>query len=95
MEVRRHRAETNGVRLHYVIAGSGPVVLGMHGWPQSHREYLRIIERFADRYRFIVPDLRGFADSDKPFRATSRRRSPGTCWSCSRPKASTVPHPEP
>ena len=39
----------------------------MHGWPQNHREYLPLIRQLAGRYRFIVPDLRGFADSDKPF----------------------------
>jgi pimeloyl-ACP methyl ester carboxylesterase len=49
------------------VAGDGPVVLGMHGWPQNHREFLPLIEKLADRFRFIVPDLRGYADSDKPF----------------------------
>ena len=61
------RAVVNGVNLHYIIAGEGPVVLGMHGWPQNHREFLPLIDKLADRYRFIVPDLRGYADSDKPF----------------------------
>jgi len=60
-------ATTNGVRLHYVKTGKGPVVLCMHGWPQNHREFLPIIEGLADRYTFIAPDLRGFADSDKPY----------------------------
>ncbi|WP_433222677.1 alpha/beta fold hydrolase [Dactylosporangium sp. CS-047395] len=67
VEIRHRRAEVNGVRLHYVTAGHGPVVLGMHGWPESHRQYRGLIERFGDRYRFIAPDLRGFGDSDKPF----------------------------
>ena len=57
----------NGVSLHYIVAGEGPVVLGIHGWPQNHREYLPLIDRLAGQYRFIVPDLRGFADSDKPY----------------------------
>lgn len=61
------RATVNGVRLHYVTVGTGPVVLCMHGWPQNHREFLPIMEAFADRYTFIAPDLRGYADSDKPF----------------------------
>ena len=60
------RAHVNGVNLHYVVAGTGPVVLCMHGWPQNHREFLPIIEPLADRYTFIAPDLRGYADSDKP-----------------------------
>ena len=33
------RAAANGVNLHYIVAGEGPVVLGMHGWPQNHREF--------------------------------------------------------
>jgi pimeloyl-ACP methyl ester carboxylesterase len=39
----------------------------MHGWPQNHREFLPVIEGLADRYAFIAPDLRGYADSDKPY----------------------------
>lgn len=61
------RAKVNGVVLHYVVVGQGPVVLCMHGWPQNHREFLPVIEGFTDQYTFIAPDLRGYADSDKPF----------------------------
>jgi pimeloyl-ACP methyl ester carboxylesterase len=49
----------NGVNLHYVVAGEGPVVLGMRGWPQNQREFLPLIEKLAGQYRFIVPDLGG------------------------------------
>lgn len=61
------RAKANGINLHYVTAGKGPVVLCIHGWPQNHREFLPVIEAFADRFTFIAPDLRGYADSDKPY----------------------------
>jgi len=61
------RAAVNGINLHYIMAGEGPIVLGMHGWPQNHREFLPVIEKLGSRYRFIAPDLRGYADSDKPF----------------------------
>lgn len=61
------RAKVNGINLHYVTVGNGPKVLCMHGWPQNHREFLPVIERLADRFSFIAPDLRGYADSDKPF----------------------------
>ncbi|AZF16119.1 MULTISPECIES: alpha/beta fold hydrolase [unclassified Pseudomonas] len=61
------RATVNGVRLNYVVAGKGPVVLCMHGWPQNHREFMPVIDRLAEHYTFIAPDLRGFADSDKPY----------------------------
>ena len=62
------RAKVNGVTLHYVTAVSaGPTVLCMHGWPQNHREFLPVIEGLAEQYAFIAPDLRGYADSDKPY----------------------------
>jgi pimeloyl-ACP methyl ester carboxylesterase len=67
VELTHKRATTNGITLHYVTAGRGPVVLCMHGWPQNHREFLPIIERLADSYTFVAPDLRGYADSDKPY----------------------------
>ena len=38
----------------------------MHGWPQNHREFLPVIDAHAERYTFIAPDLRGYADSESP-----------------------------
>lgn len=67
VELTHKRVKTNGVTLHYVTAGRGPAVLCMHGWPQNHREFLPVIDRLADRFAFVAPDLRGYADSDKPF----------------------------
>ena len=61
VQLTHKRAKTNGVTLHYVTAGRGPTVLCMHGWPQNHSEFLPVIERLADSYRFIAPDLRGYA----------------------------------
>src|SRR5258708_33367171 len=62
-----HKIVTDGLLQHYITVGNGPVVLCMHGWPQNHREFLPVIEGLSDRYRFIAPDLRGFADSGKPY----------------------------
>lgn len=61
------RAKVNGVYLHYIVVGTGPAVICLHGWPQSHREYIPLARRLSSKFKFIVPDLRGFADSDKPF----------------------------
>lgn len=67
VDVLRKRAKVNGVSLHYVVAGTGPTVLCLHGWPQNHREFTPFFTQLADRFRFIAPDLRGYADSEKPF----------------------------
>jgi pimeloyl-ACP methyl ester carboxylesterase len=64
--VRHETAGVNGVRLHYVIGGSGPAVLLLHGWPQTWWEWRRVIPRLIERYTVIAADLRGFGDSEKP-----------------------------
>jgi pimeloyl-ACP methyl ester carboxylesterase len=69
------RTVVNGVNLHYVVAGEGPVVLGMRGWPQNQREFLPLIEKLAGQCRFIVPDLGAWRTATSRFRAMSRRRS--------------------
>lgn len=59
-------AVVNGLRLHYVIAGSGDPLVLLHGWPQSWREWRHVIPELASRFTVIAPDMRGFGDSDKP-----------------------------
>jgi len=54
------------VRLHVAEAGSGAPVLLLHGWPQHWWCWRRVIERLGDRYRLLVPDLRGFGWSEAP-----------------------------
>ncbi len=47
--------------------GSGPAVVLLHGFPDSHRLWRHQVPALVDAgYRVIVPDLRGFGDSSKP-----------------------------
>lgn len=58
---------SDGVRIHYVTCGKGPLLVLLHGFPQYWREWLYIIPLLADAgYSIIAPDLRGFGRSDKP-----------------------------
>ncbi len=61
-----HEAKVDGVRLHYVRQGAGTPVLLLHGWPGFWYEWAPVIPPLAARHDVIVPDLRGFAYSDKP-----------------------------
>jgi pimeloyl-ACP methyl ester carboxylesterase len=55
------------VRIHYVIGGSGPAIVLLHGFPQHWREWRLIMPRLADAgYTVLAPDLRGFGLSDRP-----------------------------
>ncbi|HYM14432.1 MAG TPA: alpha/beta hydrolase [Dehalococcoidia bacterium] len=61
-----HFTTVNGVKLHYVRQGSGEPLLLIHGWPGFWFEWHRNIAALAEHFDVIVPDMRGFAYSDKP-----------------------------
>ena len=57
----------DGVRLHFVDEGSGPVVMLIHGFPESWYSWKNQIGALsAAGYRVIVPDMRGYGQSSKP-----------------------------
>lgn len=57
----------NGVRLHYVEAGTGPLVVLLHGFPEFWYSWRYQIPALADAgYRVIAPDMRGYNTSEKP-----------------------------
>jgi pimeloyl-ACP methyl ester carboxylesterase len=61
-------ATVDGIKLHYLQAGKGtqtPVVL-LHGYAETSRMWLPLIDKLADRRVVIAPDLRGAGGSDKP-----------------------------
>jgi pimeloyl-ACP methyl ester carboxylesterase len=58
--------EVNGVRLHCVVEGEGPLVLLLHGFPETSRAWRKQMPALAERFRVVAPDLRGFGGSDKP-----------------------------
>ncbi|HEY8785913.1 MAG TPA: alpha/beta hydrolase [Candidatus Limnocylindria bacterium] len=58
--------DVNGVRLHCVVEGEGPLVLLLHGFPETSRAWRKQIPELAQRFRVVAPDLRGFGASDKP-----------------------------
>jgi pimeloyl-ACP methyl ester carboxylesterase len=57
-----------GVTLNVGTAGerSNPPVILLHGFPESHRTWREISPCLADRFFLVMPDLRGFAGSDRP-----------------------------
>lgn len=57
---------TNGVKLHYVTQGAGPLMLMLHGFPEFWYSWRHQIPEFAKYFRVVALDLRGYNDSDKP-----------------------------
>jgi haloacetate dehalogenase len=64
-EVGEHSGP-DGVTIRYVIAGSGPPVLLLHGYPQNRALWAKVAPKLADQFTVIAADLRGYGASDKP-----------------------------
>src|SRR5690606_41855611 len=55
-----------GVALNAAVGGSGPPVVLLHGFPQTHLMWRHVAADLAADHTVICPDLRGYGDSDKP-----------------------------
>jgi pimeloyl-ACP methyl ester carboxylesterase len=77
LELEHHAAYVDGIKLHYVRAGSGDPVVLLHGWPQTWYMWRKVIPTLAERYTVIAPDLRGFGESGKPVDGYDKRTVAG------------------
>lgn len=66
LEPRHEFIETNGIRLHCAIQGEGPAMIFLHGFPEFWYCWRHQIPVFAERFRVVAPDMRGYNTSDKP-----------------------------
>ncbi len=63
---QHHYIEANHIRLHYVSQGEGDLVLMLHGFPEFWYSWRYQIPSLARHFKVVVPDLRGYNDSEKP-----------------------------
>ena len=59
-------ANVNGVRLHYVATGTGPLILFLHGFPEFWYAWKNQLAAFGSDHHAVALDMRGFNLSDKP-----------------------------
>lgn len=64
--IEQRTLTANGIRQHYLVAGSGAPLVLLHGWPQHAGAWRRILPALAAGRTVIAPDLRGAGFSDKP-----------------------------
>lgn len=60
------RIATNGIHLSVHQGGEGAPLILLHGYPQNHMCWHRVAPALAEHFRVIVPDLRGYGDSEAP-----------------------------
>nr|WP_289072625.1 alpha/beta hydrolase [uncultured Halomonas sp.] len=56
----------NSVEIAYRVGGSGPALLLLHGHPQTHVIWHKVVDTLAQHFTVIAADLRGYGDSGKP-----------------------------
>lgn len=54
------------VRLNVAVGGTGPAIVLLHGFPQTHYMWHAVAQELTDEHTVIVPDLRGYGESGKP-----------------------------
>jgi epoxide hydrolase 4 len=59
-------ADVNGVRLHYVEQGQGPLILFLHGFPEFWYCWKDLLPEFGRDYRVVALDMRGYNLSSRP-----------------------------
>ena len=62
----RSRVDCGDVTLSVQMAGQGPALICLHGYPQNGMCWARVAPDLARQFRVIIPDLRGYGQSDAP-----------------------------
>ncbi len=66
LAVTHHFVQLPGLRLHYVELGEGPLVVLLHGFPETWWSWRYQLQALADAgFRVVAPDLRGYGETDK------------------------------
>lgn len=65
---QRQIALSTGITMNVALAGraDAPPVIFLHGFPESHRTWSKLVPLLGDDFRLVTPDLRGFGATDKP-----------------------------
>jgi pimeloyl-ACP methyl ester carboxylesterase len=64
--VEQHDADSNGVKIHYVAIGKGPLIVMIHGFPDFWYTWRKQMEALSGHYRVVAMDQRGYDLSGRP-----------------------------
>ncbi len=65
-EIEEVYIDTNGIKLHTIVIGSGEPLILLHGFPEFWYCWKSVIPGLKENFKLIIPDMRGYNLSDKP-----------------------------
>lgn len=65
--VTHSTVKANGINIHVARAGLGEPLILLHGWPEFWYVWHKVVPLLSDKYELIMPDLRGFGATEKPY----------------------------
>ena len=65
-KAQHYFADNEGVKIHYVVVGDGPLVVMIHGFPDFWYSWRNQMAGLSDKFRVAAVDLRGYNLSGKP-----------------------------
>ena len=78
--MQTHFASVGDIELHYAIAGTGPALVLLHGWPQTWRAWRKVMQLLEGSYTLIAPDLRGLGLSSLANDGYAKRKVAEDVW---------------
>lgn len=64
-DFRSEFANVNGTQLHYVVGGTGDLVVLLHGWPETWWAFRKLMPKLAEHYKVVAIDHRGIGIPDE------------------------------
>ncbi|MEU0074498.1 alpha/beta hydrolase [Streptomyces sp. NPDC006332] len=79
-QLEHHYAQLSEVQMHYTVAGEGEPLVLLHGYPQTWLCWQKTLPFLTDRFRVIMPDLRGLGDTSRPAGGYDKKTVAADVW---------------
>src|SRR6476620_10308977 len=66
-------AHINGIKMHYVTVGEGPLIVFLHGFPEFWRSWMHQISFFSKKFKVVALDIRGYGETERPIKVGEYR----------------------